>query len=96
MVVVKLHLQQKQPLVMEHQKAGVGHPLQPNLWVYLGSSRVAHKHNPFSALASTTKQSAKAAKKRPPPHDGDSDGEHKKARRDPDLEQHQKGARKVP
>ena len=69
-----------------------------------GRQQSSCKHNPFSALASAMKQSAKAAKKRPPPCDSDGDDDpdynyednQKRARRDSDLEQYQKGAGKAP
>ena len=43
------------------------------------------KHNPFSALATATRRSAGAAKRKLPPHGGDPNG-WKKSRTDPDLE----------
>ena len=64
-----------------------------------GKQESGWKHNPFSALAAAAAQSAKAAKKRPSPHDDDDpdyEKDQKRARRDPDLEQFQKGAGKAP
>ena len=76
----------------------------PTLAMPTGVQQSDCKHNPFSALATATKQSAKAAKKRPPPVDDDEgdnpdydyEDEQKRARRDPNLEEYQKGAGKAP
>ena len=57
------------------------------------------KHQTFSALAVAIQQSAKAAKKRPPPHDDDDpdyEDECKKSRKNPNLEEFQKGSGKAP
>ena len=57
------------------------------------------KHQTFSALAVAIQQSAKAAKKRLPPHDNDDpdyEDEHKKSRKNPNLEEFQKGGGKAP
>ena len=63
-----------------------------------GKQESGWKHNPFSTLAAAAAQSAKAAKKRQSPHDDDDldyEKDQKRARRDPDLEQYQKGAGKA-
>ena len=69
-----------------------------------GRQQSSHKQNPFSVLASATKQFAKAPKKRPPPHDSDYDddpdcdyGDDRKcSRKNPNLDEYQKGAGKAP
>ena len=64
-----------------------------------GKQESGQKHNPFSTLAAAAAQSAKAAKKRPSPSDDDDldyKNYQKRARRDPNLEQYQKGAGKTP
>ena len=69
-----------------------------------GRQQSSCKHNPFSALASAMKQSAKAAKKRPPPHDSDYDDDpdydyadgRKHSKKTPNLDKYQKGDRKAP
>ena len=62
-----------------------------------GKQESGWKYNPFSALAAAAAQSAKAAKKRPSPHDDDPDYEKgKKRTRDPNLKQLQKSAGKAP
>ena len=61
-----------------------------------GKQESGQKQNPFSALAATAAQSAKAAKKRPSPHDDDLDYEKgQKRARDPDPKQLQKSAGKA-
>ena len=53
-----------------------------------GKQESGQKHNLFSALAAAAAQSAKAAKKRPSPHDDDLDYEKgQKRARDPNLKQ---------
>ena len=69
-----------------------------------GRQQSSHKCSPFSALVSATKQSAKAAKKRPPPCDSDNDddpdydyGDDRKcSRKNPNLDEYQKDAGKAP
>ena len=67
-----------------------------------GRQQSSCKHNPFSALASAMKQSAKAAKKRPPPHDSDNDNdpdydyEDDRKHSKKNLDEYQKSAGKAP
>ena len=65
-----------------------------------GKQASGWKHNPFSTLAAVTAQSAKAAKKQPPPDDDDPDyvyeDDRKHSRKNPNLEEYQKGAEKAP
>ena len=65
-----------------------------------GKQASGWKHNLFSTLAAATTQSAKAAKKQPPPDDGDPDYDYeddrKCCRKNPNLEEYQKGAGKAP
>ena len=65
-----------------------------------GKQASGQKHNPFSTLAAATTQSVKAAKKWPPPNDDDPDynyeDDRKCSRKNPNLEEYQKGAGKAP
>ena len=65
-----------------------------------GKQASGWKHNPFSTLAAAATQSAKAAKKWPPSDDNDPDYDYeddrKCSRKNPNLDEYQKGAAKAP
>ena len=64
-----------------------------------GKQASGQKHNRFSTLAAATTQSAKAAKKQSSPDDDDSDYDYeddrKHSKKNPNLEEYQKGAGKA-